>query len=196
MKARKKDMNSLKKEIRVLGIDDSPFDKFRDRSCRVIGTVFRGGQFMDGVLSTHIRVDGLNSTAKIVEMVNTSHFRKQLRCIFLDGINMAGFNVIDIHRLHDLTKIPIIVITRKRPDTQNIKRVLKKLGMERKISLLEKAGEPERIGKIYVQVAGIPFSRAEHFIRTTATRSFIPEPLRAAHLIAAGVALGQSKGGA
>jgi len=61
----------MKKEIRILGIDDAPFNKFKDRNTFIVGVVYRGGQFMDGVLSARIRVDGNNSTKKIAEMVNS-----------------------------------------------------------------------------------------------------------------------------
>ena len=186
----------MKKEIRVLGIDDAPFNKFKDRYTTVIGVFFRGGNYADGIISTRIRVDGINSTSKLAKMINKSKFKSQLRCIFLDGINMAGFNVIDIRKLNKSTKVPIVVVIRRRPDIPNIKRILKRLGMQRKIKLLEKAGTPKKAGKIYIQVAGISFKEAESIIKITATHSFIPEPIRVAHLIGAGLVLGESKGNA
>ena len=57
----------MKSEIRVLGIDDSPFDKSTDSTVLLIGTFFRGGNFMDGVLSTTIQRDGDDTTVKIIE---------------------------------------------------------------------------------------------------------------------------------
>ena len=59
----------VKKEIRVLGIDDAPFDKFKDKKCLIIGVFFRGGNFLDGVLSSKVAVDGSDSTAKMIKMV-------------------------------------------------------------------------------------------------------------------------------
>ena len=186
----------MKKEIRVLGIDDSPFDKFKDRYCTVFGVFFRGGSYADGVVSTRIRVDGVNSTRKLAEMVNRSRFKSQLKCIFLDGVNMAGFNVIDVHKLYSMTGIPVIVVIRKDPDIPNIRRVLKKLGMERKIPLIDRLGPPKKIGRIYIQHVGISFKKAQEFIRLTATHSYIPEPIRLAHLIGAGFVKGESRGSA
>ena len=46
----------MKKEIRVLGIDDAPFE-FDQKEVLVIGTFFRGGQSLDGVLSTYVQKD-------------------------------------------------------------------------------------------------------------------------------------------
>jgi endonuclease V-like protein UPF0215 family len=186
----------MKREIRVLGIDDSPFDKWHDRYTTVFGAFFRGGSFMDGVVSTKIRVDGNNATSKLAEMVSSSRFKSQLKCIFLDGLNMGGFNVIDIHALYKKTNIPVIVVVRRKPDTPNIKRILKRLGMGRKIAFLDRAGEPRKSGKIFIQCAGISFEEADALVSITSTRSFIPEPIRVAHLIGAGLVLGESKGNA
>ncbi|MBN1543988.1 DUF99 family protein [Candidatus Woesearchaeota archaeon] len=186
----------MKKEIRVLGIDDSPFDKFRDSYVTVVGVFFRGGSYADGVVSTKVRVDGLNSTSKLAEMVNRSRFRSQLKCVFIDGLNMAGFNVIDIHRLNALIGIPVIVVVRRKPDIDNIKSVLKKLGMDRKIRLLDKAGPPVKAGKVFIQCAGMTVEKAAELVKLTATHSFIPEPVRVAHLIGAALVNGESKGNA
>jgi uncharacterized protein len=184
----------MKREIRVLGIDDSHFDKFRHRYAAVFGVFFRGGNYCDGVVSTRVSVDGNNATKKLADMVNSTRFKAQLRCIFLDGINMAGFNIVDIHGLNRLTKVPVVVIMRRHPDRDNIKRILKRLGMGRKCVLLDKAGEPRRLGRIYVQFAGASLEEVAEMIRITSTHSFIPEPLRVAHLIGAGLVLGESKG--
>jgi endonuclease V-like protein UPF0215 family len=186
----------MKREIRVLGIDDSPFDKFKDRYVIVIGAFFRGGNHMDGVVSTKISVDGNNSTKKLAAMVNSSRFKAQLKCLMIDGINMGGFNVIDIHGLYRLTKVPVIVVVRRKPDLPNIKRILARLGMSRKIALLDRAGAPFRCGKIYIQFAGISFDEAKEIVEITATHSYLPEPVRVAHLIGAGLAFGESKGNA
>ena len=46
----------MKKEIRIIGIDDGPFNKFKEKEVLVIGTIFRGGEWLDGVLSTKIKI--------------------------------------------------------------------------------------------------------------------------------------------
>ena len=184
----------MKKEIRVIGIDDSPFNKFKDKQCFVVGIFYRGGNYMDGVVSTKVKVDGKDSTIKIVEMVNKCKFKPQLQCILLDGIAVAGFNVIDIQRLSKRTKLPVIVIMRDYPDLKKIKSALVKLNMKDKIKLLKKAGKVHKIGKIHVQFYGLELSDVKKILKITCTHSFIPEPIRVAHLIAAGVVTGESKG--
>lgn len=184
----------LKKEIRVIGIDDSPFDKFKKDYILVVGVVMRGGKAIDGILSTKVEVDGENATARLVEIINKSKFKLQLRCIFLDGIALGGFNVVDIKELNNKTSIPVVTIIRKYPDFKKIKEALIRIKKEEKIKLIEKAGEPVKIDKIFVQMAGIGQEKLMEILKLVCTRSFIPEPLRLAHLIASGIVKGESKG--
>jgi uncharacterized protein len=190
----------VKSEIRVLGIDDSPFEKFSKKSsrkkCIIIGTVFRGGKFIDGIMTTKVNVDGNDATRKIIEMIDKSKFRSHLRVIFFDGIAVAGFNVIDIQQVYEKTHIPIIVIMRRSPDVQKIKSVLQKIGMKKKIAIIEKAGPIQKAGKVYTQSCGLNQTEIESILKITATHSLIPEALRVAHLIGAGIGLGESHGDA
>jgi len=184
----------LKKEIRVIGIDDAPFNKFNKGKVLVIGAVFRGGLFLDGILSTKVNIDGNDSTIKILEMINKCKFKPQLQCIFLDGIAVGGFNVIDIKQLSEKTKLPVIVIIRRKPNIKKIKETLIKINKKNKIDLIEKAGSVVQIGKIYIQLTGLSIEKAREILKIVCTRSLIPEPVRIAHLIASGITFGESRG--
>lgn len=187
-------MPLMKSEARILGVDDSPFDKFRDKKTLVIGTFFRGGSSLDGVLTTSVDVDGSDATARIAAMVRKSRFYTQIRAIMLNGIAVGGFNIIDIQTLHRETKIPVVVVMRSLPEAGRMKETLERLGMIEKAAVVERAGEIRKIGGIHVQLAGCGIERAGEFLKISCTRSNIPEPIRVAHLIAAGVKLGESKG--
>ena len=184
----------LKKEIRVIGIDDSPFDKFRDKKVLIVGVIYRGGHFMDGIISTYVSVDGKDATSKIASMINKCKFKSQLRCILLKGIAVAGFNAIDIKKLNSLTKLPVIVVMRHYPQVKKIENTLIKLKMNSRISLIKNAGEIHKIGNLYVQFSGTTLSQTREFLKITITHSLIPEPLRIAHLIAGGIVDGESRG--
>ena len=184
----------LKKEARILGIDDSPFDKFRDKRTLIIGTFFRGGSSLDGVMTTTAAVDGSDATAKIITMIKKSKFLPQLQAIMLKGIAVGGFNVVDIRRLNKETEIPVVVVMRDYPELEKIKSTLARLGMKNKIRLIEKAGKIHKAGKVFIQLAGCSLENAKELLKISCTRSHIPEPIRTAHLIAAGIKLGESKG--
>ncbi|NYT04194.1 MAG: DUF99 family protein, partial [Candidatus Methanofastidiosa archaeon] len=110
-------MMRIKKEIRILGIDDSNFTR-EDRDVLVVGALLRGGYWIDGVLSTHVQRDGLDATEKIVNMILKARY-KDLRAIMLKGVTIAGFNLIDIEKLNLDTGLPVVVVMRKMPDLES-----------------------------------------------------------------------------
>ena len=191
---KQKSFRVIKPEIRVIGVDDSPFVPHTKGQVLIIGVVFRGGYWLDGVMHTKIAVDGFDSTEKIVAMITSSPHYKQLRVIMLNGVTFAGFNIVDVKALNAGTKLPVMTVTREKPDLAKIRKALKNLpkSQERWNTILN-AGEPFEVPtrrgkkKIYMQVIGISRDDAQKILRLTSTRSNIPEALRVAHLIASGV---------
>lgn len=188
----------IKREIRILGIDDSAL---LSEKIMIVGTIFRGGDWMDGVLRSDITRDGLDATDVICNMITRSKHYGQIRAVMLDGITYAGFNVVDIHKIYMQTGIPVIVVMRSKPDFEKIKSALKYFpDREERWAIIERAGKIEEIAgeneksSIYVQRAGISLESVIKIIRLTSIRSNIPEPLRVAHLIATGIVLGESRG--
>ncbi|MEN4007169.1 MAG: DUF99 family protein [Methanobacteriaceae archaeon] len=195
-----KRFRKIKSEIRILGIDDAPFPPHTKNKVMLIGTVFRGGIWLDGVLRTYITGDGEDSTEKIIQMVNKTRHKDQIGVIMLDGITFGGFNLVNITEVFDKTKIPVIVIMRKFPNFERIKKALLRFeDHEKRWESVLDAGKVYKIKNkepIYIQICGIDLEDAEEIIAISATRSAIPEPVRVAHLIAAGVETGESKGSA
>ena len=185
---------SIKPEIRVLGVDDGVFIPHSKGLVDVVGIVFRGGYWLDGVMRTEIEVDGLDATEKIASMIIESPHYKQLRIIMLSGITFAGFNVVDIKELYSKTSLPVIALTRDLPKMEEIRQALENLPeKEKRWKAILNAGEifevQTREGEepIYMQIAGIEREDAEKIVKITSTRSNIPEPLRVAHIIASGL---------
>jgi len=196
----KKKFRIIKQEIRILGVDDSPFPSHTTDEVMLVGTVFRAGNWLDGVLSTYINGDGTDATEKIADMVKNSRNLGQLGVIMLDGITFGGFNVVNIRKIFESTGVPVIVIMRRIPNFDGIKKALKRFGdwEDRWVNVLE-AGEVYKVENsepVYMQINGIEREDAEDIIRLSTTRSAIPEPLRVAHIIAAGIITGESRGSA
>jgi hypothetical protein len=114
----------------------------------------------------------------------------------LQGVALAGFNVVDIFKLHRELAIPVLVIARHRPDLSAVRSALltRVSGGRRKWSMIERLGPMEPAAGVFVQRVGISLEEAAVVIRRFAVNSSIPEPLRAAHLIAGAIATGQSGG--
>lgn len=182
----------IKPEIRILGIDDCPFNPYQQGTVMVLGVVFRGGLWFDGAMRTEVEVDGRDSTDKIADMVRSSAHHKQLRVIMIDSITVAGFNIIDLQRLYNETRLPVIAITKEKPNNEEVKAALRNLSdWEDRWRTIENAGNLREINirgtKLYVHVVGAAIEDAEEIIRVSSTRANLPEPLRVAHLLAGGL---------
>jgi len=190
--SRPKKFRTIKSEIRVLGVDDGQFIPHTQGTVIVVGVVFRGGCWIDGVMHTRIAIDGLDATEKLALMINSSPHRRQLRLVMLNGLIFAGFNIVDIKRLNLATGLPVIVLTRDMPDLEAIHQALKNLPhSEERWRMVLEAGEIHEVNckgsKSYMGLAGISLADAIKIVQLTATRSSFPEPLRVAHLIASGI---------
>lgn len=178
----------------VVGFDDAPFDRTHRGDVLVVGAVFSGSR-LDGVLSCRVRRDGANATRALVECVRRSRFYPQLHAVLLQGIAFAGFNVVDLRALHTALRLPVLVVARKKPDLVAIRAALLEnvRGGAHKWALIEAAGPMESMHGLYVQRADLASADARALLKRLAVHSAVPEPLRTAHLIAAGVTLGESR---
>jgi len=180
----------MKAGVRVLGIDDSPF-KGKDERVLVVGVVWRRG-VVEGVLSAHVKRDGLDSTAKLEGMVKKSKFRPQIRMIVLHGATLAGFNIVDIRKLSERLALPVIAVTKRKPHAVRVKKALKNFeDWERRWELVKSAGPVFRAGGLYMHLAGIGKEDARRFLSSF---EGMPEPVRLAHIIGSGIVRGESHG--
>lgn len=178
----------------VVGFDDAPFLRNHRGNVLVVGAVFAGAR-LDGVLSTHVWRDGVNSTDRLARSLSASKFFPQLQAIILQGIAFAGFNVVDLQRLHALTGLPVLVAIRRLPDMEAIRTALlhKVPGGARKWRLIQAAGRMQAVAGIHVQCAGLTPDNATRLVAGWQLHGKLPEPLRIAHMIAGGVVTGESR---
>lgn len=190
---------AFKSNIRVLGIDDSPFEFSGGSNC-LIGCVYRGSRSLESVLSEEIEVDGQDATESIIDLFEKSDQGSHIKALMLDGITFAGFNTADIKEINSRIGKPVIAVNRDRPDFEAIgKAVDDREDAEEILEAVENAGEvfehELEHGEVYFQCAGIDPSEAQEIISNSTGEAGIPEPLRVAHIIAKGVKDGKSTGG-
>jgi endonuclease V-like protein UPF0215 family len=184
------EFREIKAEIRVLGVSCSPFVNKR-KTTPVIGVIYRGKMWLDGVIRTVIKNDGFDATEKIIEMIIESPYYKQLRVILLNEVIFADFNMVDIAKLFKNTNLPVIVITDKEIDLSKVRvAIMKKSAWKRRWNTVQRTGEayPVKVGTIrhpiFIQIAGISRQNAENIVKKTCLNSNIPEALRVANIIA------------
>ncbi|MFC4427915.1 DUF99 family protein [Deinococcus navajonensis] len=178
----------------AIGFDDAPFERRWRGNVRVFGAAYARGH-LHAVVRGQVRRDGRNATAELARLA-ASAGPGHLQLIFLQGIALAGFNVVDLPELHALSGLPVLVVARRPPNLDRIRAALLEHvpGGARKWRLVQRAGEMEACAGVYVQRAGLTLAQAEGAITSFALSSRIPEPLRTAHLIAGGVTRGHSGG--
>ena len=178
-----------------VGFDDAPFEPDWRGNVAVVGTVFAGTR-CDGVLMGRVRRDGRNATTVLARLVATSKFAGHVRLVLLQGIALAGFNVVDVAALSRMLTVPVLVVARRQPDMTAIRRALFEhvAAGTRKWQLIERLGPMEPLAGVYVQRLGLSRAQAARVLERLALNGRVPEPLRLAHLIAGAMARGQSRG--
>ena len=179
----------------AVGFDDAPFPRSHRGNVPVVGAVFAGLR-LEGVLHGAVRRDGANATRVLIDLIARSKFAPQLQLVLLQGIALAGFNVVDLHGLHLALGLPVLAVARRQPRYDRIRRALlaRVPGGRRKWSLIERLDPMEPVADVWIQRVGLTLRDAERVVRRLAVHGNIPEPLRAAHLIAGALGTGESRG--
>ncbi|MCC6526296.1 MAG: DUF99 family protein [Polyangiaceae bacterium] len=207
--------------MNVIGFDDGPFGHAHRGDVLLVGAVCSRTR-LDGVVSGRVRRDGHDATRRMIELVTAGPFRAHVRAVFLQGIAVAGFNVVDVHALSRALAVPVLVIVRRLPDLAAVRRALFSTdppgrphvrGARRKWRLIEAAGALEPIGpsrraerraapsgrpapgpRLWIQRVGASVEEARRLLEATTLHGQLPEPIRLAHIIAGGIADGHSRG--
>ncbi|EGQ43512.1 MAG: hypothetical protein J07AB43_15030 [Candidatus Nanosalina sp. J07AB43] len=173
----------MKSGTRFLGIDDSPCDKHSDQETSLIGVTYRGTEFIEDIRKTEVTVDGKDATEK-VEEIYTSSKASEIGYILLDGINFAGLNIVGLKEAAEATGVPVIAVTRNRPDRESFYRALEKVGNEEGFWDMDAPSEVKlKDGETYIQFSGCQREEAAEAIKKSTIHGLTPEPIRAADMI-------------
>ncbi len=179
----------------LLGIDDGPFDKFRDPHAPLVGVVTEAGDLVEGVAVSRLEVDGDDVTRVLAAWIAGLRFRPGLHGVVLGGITIAGLSVVDVPALAEATGLPVMAVGRRPPRDEALVAALETAGLAERARIVARtpAAKPVSEG-LYAACAGLPDDVAAAWLRAACRKSALPEPLRLAHLIAAAIANGSSRG--
>ncbi|HEX9709594.1 MAG TPA: DUF99 family protein [Candidatus Thermoplasmatota archaeon] len=199
---------SVKPQIRTLGIDDSRF-RFIDEKAYLVAVQMRGHDVVESTMTDMVDVDGWDATDAIIRLVlKAPAFRnwdyvtvegrrpeglegkafasRGLHAVLIDGSTVAGFNVVDVQRVYEATRVPVLAVTTKNPDLGRIHRALEhnfedwperfKVFERNRITSL-------RVGRFTLHgcVVGVhPREASEILEAVTKPGHRVPEPLRVA----------------
>ncbi len=179
-----------KKGVRVLGVAES-FDKSESRSI-MAGVVMRGDLRIDGFGVCTPTIGGSNSTEELFSMFSRLN-RKDIRAWMLGGSVVSWFNIVDISALHERTDTPVICVSYH--PSEGIEIYLKEYfpdDWKTRLEILNRTGDRRVVQletghALHLSVAGVGVSRAKKLLDKMTIDGRVPEPVRVARTIAAGL---------
>ncbi|MGP3668300.1 MAG: endonuclease dU [Candidatus Bathyarchaeota archaeon] len=171
----------IKKEIRIVGIDDGCVNSIKNfGEGFLVGVVYRGGSWIDGVFKLKVKEGCLDLTSKLTKIIKSSVHYGQIRLLMLNKLTFLGLNPLNPCKLSKKVKKPIMVVTSKPLKAE----FFKDLGS----SELEEFKKPLKVKVLnclifYVYLHGLDLKEAERVLEVTVFNK-LPEPLRVARLIA------------
>ncbi|MHA1275443.1 MAG: endonuclease dU, partial [Promethearchaeota archaeon] len=94
-----------------IGFDDATFKlKSNSKKTQLIGVICQGVRIVKAVRS-EIDIDGDNATSALIELV-LKH-KNLVQYVLTHTITFGGFNLIDLKKIYDKIKKPVIAITER-----------------------------------------------------------------------------------
>lgn len=177
--------------IRVVGVDDGAFttNKSKQRAL-LLAVLFQNCHILAIEIGT-IKVDGTDANNVLAFLLKSIRFD----VVMLSSISLGGFNLVNIRELAHDTRKPVIAVTGERPDNKAVRKALLDhfddwrerwktvVAAGRVYSCKPLRDEP----KLYFEVKGASTAFAREVIKATAAISRLPEPIRAARILARGL---------
>ena len=147
------------------------------------------------VPKANIDVDGKSATLKrdssiSVPKANIDVSGNDINLIMLNGAIIGWYNIVDIYKLYNCIRKPIIVVSYE--ESEGIEKYIKKYfpqDYKERLELYRKLGEREMIKiktgyKVYIRYIGIDKKQAIVALNRLTLNGSIPEPLRVAKILA------------
>ena len=183
-------MNHLhleKKGLRGLAIAES--FKQGDKESRLAGVVIRRDFIIDGFVFGQCTIEGDDATDAIIEMYSKLG-RDDISFIMISGLIISMYNMINIKKIYELTKLPIIGVTYE--ESEGIEDAIKQhfpKSFQSKIEQYYKIGNRTQIPlhtghELYIRTEGCSSLEAKKLLDVFTLQGSIPEPIRIAQLLA------------
>jgi uncharacterized protein len=178
-----------KRELRLIAVDDGAFGR-RHRWAPVAAVAVIAPERLVALAIGRARVDGRDANERIAALVRATGQLDGTKAVLLDGISIAGFNLVDLEALADELERPVVAVTPRPPELPAIRAALATYfptELAERWGIVRKA-RPTRValpgGPLYAAIAGAPRSVLPSLLARVQARGRWPEPLALAHRIA------------
>jgi endonuclease V-like protein UPF0215 family len=183
------------KRPHLLGVDDGPHTRGQRDPVPIVGVMMEGAQLLESVAITHFPVDGEDVTRFLAEWIEGLRLHPTLDAVILGGITIAGLAVVDACALATALDVPVLVATRRDPSNHRVPHALEAAGLGHRIPLLAAAPPTFEVRPgLWIGAANVDEDGARELLASALNKAKLPEPLRAAHLIARAIVDGESRG--
>ena len=175
-----------------MALASGPLNRNRSKTL-LVGVVGRDS-IIEGVLSSWVGIDGEDGLRSIEAMLKKSRFNDGVRLISLNGIAIAGLNIVAPKKLEKDLNVKVALITRNRPNRSRLIAALRSFSEREGVNFDDRIRVVERdtlkaklINGLYVQADETVMAKND-MLKSAYTL------LRIAHLIASGISRGESSG--
>jgi endonuclease V-like protein UPF0215 family len=181
-------LHPFKKGLRVLGIAES-FSKGEGSRSILSGIVMRKDLVIDGFAVTNITVGGMDATEGILDLYKSLD-RTDINFIMIGGCVIAWFNVVDLERIHEQLKLPLICVTYE--ESLGLEKYFREYfprDWERRLdafnkNCIRKEARLKTGYRVFIRELGVNFDEAVSLLDGFTLEGGVPEPLRLARLLA------------
>ena len=181
----------IKQNFRVLGIDDGPFDREKQKFTSLVGVLMRIDGTVEKVSIQKITVDGNDVQVALLGILEKIGISPGI--IMSEGVTFGGFNLLEPGKVFTETGCPFISVVRKQPDVESMLSAVGKYNP----GDVDKTRIIRSLSPVYASIgqtrftlnfAGVGIDDAMRAVRMVLKTGFVPEPVRIAHLIASATA--------
>ena len=182
----------MKEHPITIGFDDAAFNlESKVRNTHLIGVVCQGIRMVN-VVQADIEIDGNDATEKLIRLVKQNE--KHVQYILTHTITFGGFNFIDLQRIFNELKKPIIAVNDREVNIEAVSKALMKnfpKSYKKKLQHIFNSGNLYKtdiktaggISNIFFHSKGIEINEVELLLKKVCIDSKLPECVRLAHLI-------------
>jgi len=176
----------IKKEIRVLGVSCTTPPRGSGIPIQVVGVVYRGNRWLEGVMRTTIPSTVVDLTSRIARMVIHSPHFPQLRVIALNELITRSGTYADIKGLSRMTGLPVIAVLRRKPAVRHLSVTTRKGSSRERNAFARLTYRRWEAGRrrFYVYSAGSDKMPLSEILVVSAAKEGPPEAARVARIVA------------